>query len=112
MTAEARLRLLSRMSEEDLQHAEDFLTAGHPILSGAFVRHAVERALRAAAAARGRELPARASMEALVRGAEVPPEIATACRELAGSPGREVERPDRAVDLGRRVVQWAARAVP
>jgi HEPN domain-containing protein len=112
MTAESRLRLLSRMSEEDLHHAEDFLTTGHPILSGAFARHAVQQALRAAAAARGRDPPARATMETLVREAEVPPDIATACRELAEPPSREAGRPDRAVDLGRRVVRWAARAAP
>lgn len=108
--AEDRLRFLSRISEEDLHHAEDFLTTGHAILSGAFARHAAGRAMRAAAAARGKEVPARASMEVLVREVEPPPEIAKACRELAAPPGKEAERPDRTIDLGRRVVRWAARA--
>lgn len=106
---EDRLRALSQMSEEDLHHAEDFLTTGHAILSGAFARHAARRALQAAAAARGKEVPPRVTMEALVKELEPPPEIAHACRELVVPSGKS-DRPDRYLDLGRRVVRWATRA--
>lgn len=109
LTPEEKLKVLSQKSEEDLHHAAEFLTTGHAILSGALARHAAREALRVAATARGKKPPRHASLEALVREAEPPPEIVQACRELTESSEKGPGKPDRYIDLGRRVVRWAAR---
>lgn len=105
-----RAEVLVEQSEADLHHAQDFLTTGHFILSGAFARYGALRALRAAAVSRGKVPPPRATVETLLRELKPPDEIAEACRSIASLPEENPKSIRHYVEVCQRVVHWATRA--